>query len=117
MSEEDRTGRVAETLRKLADIVDQNAELERFPQLFGSYGFGRIYSEHLVGDEAAQIDQFATAFSVDVIHRVHGEHAREPGARYSEVETSFDGVLFRFQARTEDYERATGKTVDDGGAR
>jgi hypothetical protein len=116
MSEQDRTERIGEKLRKLADILDNNPALEQFPALFGYSIRTSNFAYHRVGDEAAELDQFAAAFGVEVTHRVHSETAEEPGARYSGVEASVDGVLFSLQCRTEDYEKATGKTVDNGGA-
>ncbi len=111
MTAQDRTERIGEKLRKLADVLDKNPALEQFPALFG-YNFRALdFGYHRVGAEAAELDQFADAFGVEVTHVVHGERAEEPGARYSGVETSIDGVQFRLQCRTEDYELATGKTV------
>jgi hypothetical protein len=109
MSDAQSTERISEKLRKLADILDKNPALEQFPVLFGYSIRTGNFSYHRVGDEAADLDQFADAFGVEVTHVVHT--TENPGARYSGVETCIDGVLFHLQAHTEDYEQATGKTV------
>jgi hypothetical protein len=115
MDAQKTTERISEKLRALADLVDEHPALLQFPALFGPR-YTQHFGQHLLGGEAEQIDDFAETFGVEVNHFVLGEASQEPGARYTEVETQIDGVQFRFQCRTEDYETATGKTVDNGGA-
>jgi hypothetical protein len=98
---------IADKLRALADFVEKHPALEQFPELFEAEYFGR----HYFGDDAAKLDVFADAFGTTIEHRVHGPSAKEPGARYSFIWAQIDGLEFRPQAYTEDYEKATGKTV------
>lgn len=110
MSEEQSTEpqlSVAAKLRRLADFIDEHPVLEQFPELFETDYFGR----HYIGDETAQLDVFAEAFSVPISHTVHGPNTALPGSRYSTIWLEIDGLTFRPQAKTEDYEQATGKTV------
>jgi len=99
---------MAAHLRAMADLLDAHPELEQFPELFQGYdNFGK----HEFGDQAAQLDVFAEVFGATIEHRVHGPRASKPGARYSSVGTEIDGCHVFLQAYTEDYEKATGKTV------
>ena len=100
---------LAAHLRNLADFLDAHPELEKFPELFQGYdNFGK----HEFDEQAAQLDVFAEVFGVKIEHRVHGPNTRKPGARFSSVGTAIDGHHVFLQAYTEDYEKATGKTVE-----
>ncbi len=95
---------ISRKLMKLAMFFDEHPEFDEFPELFDSLDY---FCEHLSGDKAARLDDFASKFGVEVRHSVHGD-----GKRYSVVEVKVSSHEFRLQCRTEDYEAATGKTVD-----
>jgi hypothetical protein len=103
----------ADKLRKFADFVDAHPVLEEIPELFGlDLNPERVsYGKHFTGEEAALLDRFAQIHGVAVTHSVHGPTSENPGARYTSVKTEINGIEFRMQAYTEDYEKATGKTV------
>jgi hypothetical protein len=100
---------LAARLRELADFLDAHPELEKFPELFDA---DMAFGKHEFDDQAAQLDVFAETFGVKITHTVHGSNTRNPGARYSSVYTEVDGRHIFLQAYTEDYEKATGKTVE-----
>jgi hypothetical protein len=111
MSEEDRTEQapgLAVALRQLAAFVDAHPTLEQFPEIFGIDPV--CFGHHWFGAAAAKLDTFAQEFGGEIKHTVHPN-----GTRYSHITFEVDGVEFQPQAYTEDYEKATGKTIDNGG--
>ena len=99
---------MAAKLRELADFLDAHPEFEKFPELFDA---NPPFGKHEFDDQAAQLDVFAETFGVTIEHTVHGPNTRKPGARFSSVDAEIDGRYIFLQAYTEDYEKATGKTV------
>lgn len=102
MSEQELT--LAESLRKLADLVDRHPEMAewlRYTHRLGS---------HLFGKDAAQLDRFAELFGVDI------EHDQEPNSQngkfYSEARMDIGRLNVGLQCMTADYEKATGKTIE-----
>jgi hypothetical protein len=91
--------RMSDSLRDLADAIDKNARLTEW---FSFTSFGR----HLAGAEAAQLDEFAEMFGVQVESRVHGPASIEPGAQYTTVTADLGPIELRLQAHTADYEKA-----------
>lgn len=100
---------LAARLRELADFLDAHPELEKFPELFDA---DMALGKHEFDDQAAQLDVFAETFGVKIEHTVHRPKDGKPGARYSSVGTTIDDRHIFLQAYTEDYEKATGKTVE-----
>lgn len=101
---------LVQSLREAADVLAKHPGIAAWIQ---TVQLGR----HLTGDDAARIDDFADAFTAVVEHRIHGPKSSEPGSRWTSVTTRIGRVELKFQAMTVDYEKATGKKVDHGGAR
>ncbi|WP_409186679.1 hypothetical protein F9C11_21560 [Amycolatopsis sp. VS8301801F10] len=91
----------AAALRVLANMVDAH------PEIAGWY-MGPGIGQHLNGEKAAALDSFAGLFEAEVEHAVHSD-----GERFSDVETVMGPLSLRLQCRTEDYEKATGKKIDN----
>lgn len=91
---------LAAALRVLANMIDEH------PEIAGWYEYPAI-DEHIVGATTAGLDRLAEIFEVAVRHLVHAN-----GGRFSSVATKLGPLEVRLQCMTEDYEKATGKTVD-----
>lgn len=101
------TPSLAASFRMLADLLEEQPVLEQW------FRFSPGFAVHQFKDGAGRLDTFADMFGVTVQHQVHGANSGEPGARYSAVETAVGGINLRMQAHTEDYEKASGKTIDN----
>lgn len=95
---------LADSYRRIADLLDNH------PQISDWYTHPRALGNHVTGEETAWLDQFAELFNVPI------EHDQTPNSQngnfYSVVETCIEGIAVRLQCLSEDYEKATGKTIE-----
>lgn len=95
---------LADSYRRIADLLDKH------PEIASWYTHPRGLGNHVVGEQAAWLDQFAELFNVPIEH--DQKPNSESGKFYSVVETRIGGLDVRLQCISEDYEKATGKTIE-----
>lgn len=96
---------ISRKLMKLACFFDEHPEFDEFPELF-ERRVAPYFDRHVGINAAAQLDVFTQRFGVEI------QHVETNGQRYVCVDATVDGHTFHLQCFTEDYEAATGKTVD-----
>ncbi|MGW4484295.1 hypothetical protein ACWEOE_10705 [Amycolatopsis sp. NPDC004368] len=92
---------LAAAFRVLANLIDEH------PKIAGWFRHP-YFGEHLTADEAADLDGFVEVFEAPMNYRDHAN-----GTRFMFAETTLGPLVLHLQCYTEDYEKATGKTVDN----
>lgn len=90
---------LAAAVAQLADLIDAKPEIAVCFQYI---------TTHLVGEEARALDLFAEMVGGLPKHSVHHD-----GVRFTVLDTHIGPFEIKLQCHTEDYEKATGKTVDN----